>query len=1412
MAFHLPPDQTDIPWLRFWCPLGASIDCGENGQGFLSDPENEFGHIQNPNIKPLAEFLPETGPVVLCGAPGMGKTRELKFIRQHLTKSTQSGDHLIWINFRESISQFGDFRSQTAGDDQWQKWRLGNTSMTLVVDGVDEGLLLIPNFVSSLTGLLRNEPVERLKLLIACRTAEWPVETGAILVNLWKDQEDNLPLELCPLRYKDVELAAQMRGLNGRDFLNVIWERQAAGLAARPVTLFFLIEQFRTGGGKLPTTHRELYEMGTKSLSNEIDPVRAELLRSLNKTAPAVTGAQRLLAAQRLAAIVLTTGKSAIKVPAPPFESLSPGDLALEVAVDSRETDRVSEEALREALETALFTSVGERRFGFAHQTFAECLAAQYLCHLPLIQLRQIFCRRDENGEHIVPQLSELAAWVAGWNFDFLDHVLLNDPEVLLRSDVSRIQTQIKEKLVQALLERADRLELFDDVDYSRFLGGLKHPTLASQLRPFIVDQLRGIIVRRLALRFAENCKTEELEQDLLEIVHSNSPANLVILDRAAHTLSKIIPDERLHILEPLARGEVGPGNTDEVRGPALRRLVPGYWRVRTALPFLSPLRNPNLHGLYHMFAAYELPSFLEDEDVIVLLAKFRDDAGCLSIGCILAKAADAAFARALDLLASPQIADAVATTWNAWAKRHEFHHLHGEGKIYELLTRERSVRRDLAKAVLNHRATDPQNVHCLCEQPAILSSSEDLDWLLDELPSASSDQRAAWVIAICQMTFFTPERAASCWDKLLLRIGEIPELRKEFEWLRAWEIDDPEMRKRKALLLRDRRRQESFRREMPPRFDAQKAVRLALEQIKNENSRAWVTFWHALVREGDTYWSYLENPEIDDHPAWLRLLKEDREAAVRGARRFLLKTATSAQKIQERSAAGLAANAAVWLLRDAIKDDSELQTALEEFWIDALVFRNLYSTRVGPFVFDLAYRRNPGRITASLLGKLKDECNGPNHYPRILQVAELCWDEKLASAAVNFVSNQCHPSAIQPCLEKLANVVPASVRDYAITLLAETGSNGDCYAVSLFGALVWGFKSEPLAVWNASRTILEKDDSFATCFWLNVCYRAGARHEERIFGRMDEEGMAGCYLMLRRLFPPEGDPVRETTFVSPRDEVGWVRNSLPRLIVDRGTLAACKELLRISEVLPKENPWMLRYYREAVTIYRRKSWEPMTPSEVVSLVASPRGRFIRNEDDLMDVVMESLDRLQSRLTSESLPAIGDLWNWEGAGQRRHRFRPKDEEALSNYVATHLKHDIGPKSGVVINREVQPRIGQRTDILVEATALNAEATFRSVTIVVEVKGCWHTDVRSALKSQLVNGYLRSQNWTHGIYLVGWFVCERWSPVKNSLKSQTYADAINEVKALAEEFDGRKNAEIVKSFVLNCEWSMSPASA
>jgi hypothetical protein len=125
-----------------------------------------------------------------------------------------------------------------------------------------------------------------------------------------------------------------------------------------------------------------------------------------------------------------------------------------------------------------------------------------------------------------------------------------------------------------------------------------------------------------------------------------------------------------------------------------------------------------------------------------------------------------------------------------------------------------------------------------------------------------------------------------------------------------------------------------------------------------------------------------------------------------------------------------------------------------------------------------------------------------------------------------------------------------------------------------------------------------------------------------------------------------------------------------------------------------------------------------------------------------------------------------------------------------------------------VNREVQIRQGQQTDIHIDAVVPGDQGQAAgAVSAIIEVKGCWHHDLDTAMETQLVGRYLKDNHCPNGLYLVGWFKCDRWSAGddrKNDVPSYPLSEACTRFADQAERLQGAAAVPglVVRSVVLN----------
>lgn len=211
------------------------------------------------------------------------------------------------------------------------------------------------------------------------------------------------------------------------------------------------------------------------------------------------------------------------------------------------------------------------------------------------------------------------------------------------------------------------------------------------------------------------------------------------------------------------------------------------------------------------------------------------------------------------------------------------------------------------------------------------------------------------------------------------------------------------------------------------------------------------------------------------------------------------------------------------------------------------------------------------------------------------------------------------------------------------------------------------------------------------------------------------------------------------------------LRNGLIAALVERGEPEAVAAMERIVDACP-DTPWLqwrLVYAQESL---RRVAWYPPSPAELLESIWDARKRLVRNDDELLCVIIASLETLHERLHGWN-GLVRSLWD-EGPSPR-----PKEEDFLSDFVRDHLERDL---PGIVAQREVQVRrpkpkgSGERTDILVIAKTADARVMQATAAVVIETKGCWHKELHTAMEYQLKQRYLIDSGHRRGLYLVGWF--------------------------------------------------------
>jgi hypothetical protein len=217
-----------------------------------------------------------------------------------------------------------------------------------------------------------------------------------------------------------------------------------------------------------------------------------------------------------------------------------------------------------------------------------------------------------------------------------------------------------------------------------------------------------------------------------------------------------------------------------------------------------------------------------------------------------------------------------------------------------------------------------------------------------------------------------------------------------------------------------------------------------------------------------------------------------------------------------------------------------------------------------------------------------------------------------------------------------------------------------------------------------------------------------------------------------------------------------------------------------VLEQLEREYPtdwWIRKSVWDARRLLVENAWEPLGPAAVRRVIEDRRHMLVRDENELMDAVLDALDDLQTTIRGEG-DRVRRLWNEYHDGPAM-RCKPKPEVPVSREIALDLG-DLLRSRGVTAKLEVKIREGEYVDIYVSAVTSGSKP--RPISLIIEVKGCWNPSVKTSLDTQLAQRYLKDNLSGFGVYLVVWFMCESWDGGDIRRKAQTPKESLPSLQA------------------------------
>lgn len=1222
-------------WKRFWCPRTAQINLSD--RGYLVDPESEWGRHANPELVGL-EAIADVPCLVLLGEPGIGKSEAIKKATEIKTynqdplvldlHSYGSEDRLIKNLFESS---------------QFRAWGEGNHALHIFLDSLDECLLRIDNVTALLAEEFRRhqDKVDRLFLRIVCRTAIWQSSFEKQLQQTWGENKVKV-YELAPLRWLDVRQAAECEGIKEPDlFMQEIWDKRVVPLAVKPITLGFLLNIYRRNGRfSQQQILFDLYLEGCRILCDEEEDKPDFLLPGRKGN---LELDQRLIIAARIAAVTVFANRDAVwtgrnRGQIPEDDVLS-RELAQGYEKANARQFEASEASITEVLNTGLFSSRGANRMGWAHQTYAEFLAAWYLKQHDL-SLNQILNLTIHPDLRVIPQLQETTAWLASMIPEVFQEIMKTDPDVLLQSDISTIDDENKAQLVEALLRLHNEEKL--KYDWRRY-SNLDYPGLAVLLESYIRDASKNQWSRLVAIDIAQDCNVKAVQDSLADI--ALDPTQLyVVRTHAAHTVCAIGDEETKARLKPLAVGEAGDDPNDDLKGYALRAIWSQHITVEELLEHLSQPKQkgafPIIGGVYQDFIATEFAEHLRLSDLPVALKWLEQLPRRYDLHYPFRELADSVMLKAWQNLDEPGVLKAFANVAILRLKQHDGILDDRPHREYTRESFDRTRDDDVEPLLRDSNRKRRQLIETIVLLTWELESdsswitdiicSEDVLWIIERITSAKSPRIVdVWVKLL---------RQALSWHNLywkntkhidaILEARNIsPAMRSEFEI--EIELGSEKAKQAKASYLQYQNWSKSSDPESTLDPPPKQRVLTALEKVEAGQPQLWwqIVVEMTLMPTSEEYiHDHVFESDITRLPGWKEAEANTKARIVEAAKKYLDAKDPETEKwlgTNKFSHPPFAGYQALYLL--VKQEPDSISTISTDTWIKWMLVIlksmnflhgdiNSKEDNVCREIVRTAYQSVPdGLIEALISLMLYNNYQPRTFYPDdVYRLTNELLDQCLASLIIVRVpDDNLNAGMLEILLTDLFNHDIDKAKEIAKSSLPEKVPEfGEARNKAIVAARLLANYPDNSS-WSVFWLAVQEDHEFGREVLESIAFQAA--RQGQIEQKIKEDYLADLYIFLAQQYPeikqhePETQELRgiEAQILGEFDGVRMWKNYIPQRLQARGTPEACDALRKIICELPEQKEQLQPMLLEAEGLARRNTWRPPKPEEILQLVIS---------------------------------------------------------------------------------------------------------------------------------------------------------------------------------------------------------------
>ena len=1214
-------------WKRFWCPRSGRLNLADGG--YLCNPEEKWGKIYNPDLVTF-EAISDLRCLALLGEPGIGKSHTIEAEKNEIISEIQKqGGQVLSLDIRSYGSE-DRLVCRLFDSPEFTQWLKGTHQLHIFLDSLDECLLRIDTLATLLVDEFKRyqNHIQRLHLRITCRTAVWQPVLEEGLKQIWGKDSVGI-YELAPLRRVDVSKAAKIEGIdNPEAFLEEINRKNVVPLAIKPITLEFLIKTYRSYDGKFPPNQRlhELYLEGCLWLCEERNKSRisSKLKGNLKRQ-------QRLIVAARIAAITIFGNKFAIWTG---IQSDVPDDDVLiekichgTESVDGREFE-INEEAVEEVLDTGLFSSRGElSRMGWAHQTYAEFLAAWYLRQrqIELSQILKLIVHPDDSDSKIIPQLHETAAWLAGMLPKVFREVMKTDPDVLLQSDVATVSDADKASLVESLL-RLHNEEKLTHQYHTWLYQNLNHPKLLDQLQPYICDSTKSINAKNIAIDIAEACNVKAVQEYLADIALDPQQHSWVRINAAVAVCN--LGDEKTKArLKPLAVAKIQNDEEEQLKGCGLRAVWPGNITAEEVFNVITQPASKSSGGRYQDFIAKELGEHLRISDLPVALRWLEKQVSRRDLYYPFGQFSDAIMLKAWDNLNEPEVMQAFARVAFLRLKNHDvivYDDSYKTISFSQVLKDDVHKRRQLVESIISIILESDKEPRWLISHRTGIVFKQDFTWLIKCLQNSETEYHQRIWAKLIWWNFRLTELKFEYLDAVLTASQTNLVLRKEFESLiEAIELGSLRAQQEQARYLEQQEGLDEDEKqpllEPPPR----ERVLETLSQIEAGQSNLWCSLCFELTLEADsTHYGDSFGSSLINLPGWIEAEDSTKERIINAARLYLSDGDPENQAWLGtnifRYSALLGYQALSLLLQKAPNFICTLSAEEWQKWTAIiLAYPNWERTE------DQEYRQilikkvyeNASSEFIQVLIILIEKQNREHDFVEINRLIKNCWDEKLGKAILDKVQDkELTDKSLGDLLENLLRYGFIEAKAFAESLITSPlPSSCEERAKAVAAACALMLNADD-AGWSVVWPAIQQDTEFGREVIEKISF--SVEYSGSIEQRLPEQHVADLYIFIAKQYPDlnskkqnssEDENITgvEAYVETSQDSIKTWKDYIPQRLQQRGTPQACEALRKIIRELPELKDKLQWRLLEAKALTRRQTWQPLQPEQILQIVSN---------------------------------------------------------------------------------------------------------------------------------------------------------------------------------------------------------------